>query len=846
MPNENDKFIVNPYIAGSPIKDSAMFFGREDVYAWLRQHLRGKFQDNVIVLYGERRAGKTSVLYHISDQLGDDTYLPVLLDLQGMGLEGMDGFLWEMARKIVLALGRVEGLPSFDRPNRRDFETNPRSHFEEVFLAPIFDSLKPRHLLLMFDETDRLEERVQTGGIPADVFDYLRALTQASNQLNFLFALGNRIEEAGVSSQLFNLAVYRKISFLDPDFAEDLITKPVARYYTYTRPAIERILYLTSGQPYYTQLLCHNLFTRWSEDKPEQLDVADVEAVLDDVIEQATPNLQFVWDDSSPVEQAVLAALADRIPRYQGGVMRRSLDRALRRAKLYPPSGDVITGLKGLFERDVLNSQEPYEFRVELLQRWLNKFKQLAWVREELGEVAEEWERLEQQRRAEAPTPLEQAIRWAAPVLGILLVIALVIAFVLYQNFRQTRQQSIAQETKVAELGAVIEANSTQAAESQIALIAASTKVAEAENIGNSQEAANARATAQAVAETAEALAATATSAVAEEATALAQISLSAAETETVTPEPDSPTPTDTPAPSPTNTSTPLPTPTPQSGLADSLQGTIAYPVFNGTTYDLYFGDVASGESRLYRAEASQPAFNATGSRIAFYSWSRASQGLITANRNGGNEVLISNFVEDKLPTWSPNGDLILFLSRRAGNRASQLYQTRADADFRSNEARYLVEGEYPTWSLTNQVVFRGWGGTGAGLRLASAGFAERTTLTQSNDDFAPAISPDGQQIAFMARREGNWDIYLINADGSNLQRLTTDPAEDGLPAWSPDGKVIAFVSHRGGEWAILAMRVQGSEQQKLFTMPGSPDGTVPFVQQNSTGWLEERISWAP
>jgi hypothetical protein len=133
MPSENETFVVNPYIAGSPFKDAAMFFGREDVYAWLRQHLRGQYQDNAIVLYGERRAGKTSVLYHMSDKLGDDTYIPVLRDLQGMGLEGMDGFLWDLARKIVLELRRVEDLPAYDRPNRRDIENNPRYYFEEIF-----------------------------------------------------------------------------------------------------------------------------------------------------------------------------------------------------------------------------------------------------------------------------------------------------------------------------------------------------------------------------------------------------------------------------------------------------------------------------------------------------------------------------------------------------------------------------------------------------------------------------------------------------------------------------------------------------------------------------------------
>ncbi|MDX1520608.1 MAG: ATP-binding protein, partial [Anaerolineae bacterium] len=309
MRSETETFIINPYIAGSPVKNPTMFFGRDDVYAWLRQHLRGRYQDNIIVLYGERRSGKTSVLYQMGEQLGDDTYVPVLLDLQSMSLEGVDGFLWEMARKIVLALRGVEGVPLLDRPARRDFEGNAFQQFEEGFLPPILAALGNRRLLLMFDEANRLEEKIESGDLPATAVNYLRSLVQHSNRVNFIFSIGNRVEESNrLSFELFNLAVYRKVSFLEQDFAEDLITRPIEQYYTYTPEAIERIFELTSGQAYYTQLLCHNLFTYWTDGKPSQLDVADVDAVLPDIIEQATPNLQFAWDDSSPVEKAILAA----------------------------------------------------------------------------------------------------------------------------------------------------------------------------------------------------------------------------------------------------------------------------------------------------------------------------------------------------------------------------------------------------------------------------------------------------------------------------------------------------------------------------------------------------------
>ncbi|MFN8458032.1 MAG: hypothetical protein U0401_25830 [Anaerolineae bacterium] len=856
MSTENETLLINPYIAGSPVKDAAMFFGREDVYTWLRQHLRGVYQHNAIVLYGERRSGKTSILYQMKDKLGDDSYIPILLDLQGMNLEGMAGSLWEVARKLVLALRGVEGIPPLERPLRQDFEKDPYLHFEEVFLPPILGALGQRSLLLMFDEANRIAEKVASRDLPPDVFDYLRSLIQQANQVNFLFCLGNRLEaESRGSSQLFNLAVYHKISFLERDFAEALITQPVAQHYHLTQPAVERILQLTSGQPYYTQLLCHNLFTRWIKNKPAQLTVADVDAVISDVIEQGTPNFQFVWEDSTPVEQAVLAALADRLPQYQAGVIRRILDRALHGASLYPSNGDVTNGLRRLFERDIINDQEPYFFRVALMQQWLNKFRRLEWAREELGEVVKQWEQLERQRRASEPTPVERARNWSAPVLAVLVVVLLILIYFIFERSTAEVEAVKAQNaTAAAQFEATKQAFNQQLAQSQAGLVIAVTKAAEAAERGNRQEAAAAMATANAVAAEAQQLAAKITQVAAEAATAAAVAQLA-----TSTPLPDTPTsvpPTTTPTPIPTSTSTPTPTltpvpPTPTPRLTATplpvLKGTIAYPVFNGQTYDLYFGDIIAQSSRLYRQGASQPAFSPDGSRIAFVSWARG-RGIMTASSSGGNEVLISTAPEDKAPVWSPDGRSILFFTRRAGGRASEMYRTQADALFTSDQAQqFMAEGEFPSWSNNDQIVFRGWGITGVGLRIASSTTLKQPqSLTIEGRDTVPVLSPDGKKVVFMSVRDGNWEIYLINADGTNLKRLTNDPAIDGLPTWSPDSHNIAFVKEQGQNWAIWTMYPDGSNQQELLPMIGSPDGKVFFDQANSFGWPEERISWSP
>ena len=75
-------------------------------------------------------------------------------------------------------------------------------------------------------------------------------------------------------------------------------------------------------------------------------------------------------------------------------------------------------------------------------------------------------------------------------------------------------------------------------------------------------------------------------------------------------------------------------------------------------------------------------------------------------------------------------------------------------------------------------------------------------------------------KIAFVSQRDGNDEIYTMNADGSNVQRLTSDPIgspnSDLSPTWSPDGTRIAFVSNRDGNYEIYVMNADGSNQQRL------------------------------
>jgi Tol biopolymer transport system component len=106
-----------------------------------------------------------------------------------------------------------------------------------------------------------------------------------------------------------------------------------------------------------------------------------------------------------------------------------------------------------------------------------------------------------------------------------------------------------------------------------------------------------------------------------------------------------------------------------------------------------------------------------------------------------------------------------------------------------------------------------------------------QTQLTNNtSDDWEPAWSPDGRRIAFSSDRDGDKEIFVMDADGDNQTQLTNNTSWDSYPAWSPDGRRIAFISGRDGDWEIFVMDADGGNQRQLTTGGGrypawSPDG---------------------
>jgi Tol biopolymer transport system component len=150
-----------------------------------------------------------------------------------------------------------------------------------------------------------------------------------------------------------------------------------------------------------------------------------------------------------------------------------------------------------------------------------------------------------------------------------------------------------------------------------------------------------------------------------------------------------------------------------------------------------------------------------------------------------------------------------------------------------------------PSWAPDSQaLVFSAEIGTRKGdIFWMRADGTDRENLTDNSDanEGSPAMSPDGQHVAFESDRDGNVEIYVMNRNKSGVRRLTNNPAEDRSPAWSPDGSRIAFMSDRGGRVSpdLYTMTADGSDVQRLTTQFSNwapqyaPDGKQLAFQMN-------------
>ena len=239
------------------------------------------------------------------------------------------------------------------------------------------------------------------------------------------------------------------------------------------------------------------------------------------------------------------------------------------------------------------------------------------------------------------------------------------------------------------------------------------------------------------------------------------------------------------------------------------------------------------GRQRLAR-DSKDPAWSPDGRTIAFFSGAK----IYLMNADGSEHRPLTRPQADVRDlAWSPDGRKLAFLQGRGGcgPGCHDLYVVDSDGSGLRNLTAKLAVGirldldpaSDPAWSPDGQMIAFAFRcrprcglnpGVGEPIYVVKADGSRLRNLTPKPiGAYAdPAWSPDGRKIAFVSDRNGNSEVYVMNANGKGQRNLTRNPAFDADPAWSPDGGKIAFASNRDGKYGVYVMNAEGSGQRRL------------------------------
>lgn len=228
------------------------------------------------------------------------------------------------------------------------------------------------------------------------------------------------------------------------------------------------------------------------------------------------------------------------------------------------------------------------------------------------------------------------------------------------------------------------------------------------------------------------------------------------------------------------------------------------------------------------------PRWSPDGKKIAFSANPAGNYDLFVMDENGENITRLTASPEDEMDlAWAPDGQSIVFSKRVKKTLGKQLsiwildlsskQERRAIPDFSGANILPDLSPSAPLLAFTGKKIL-GWD-----VFVCDLDSQEYNDLTKGGKACRPRFSPDGQKIVYVSHKaDGKGDIWTMNPDGSNQQRITErDEAYDYFPSWSPDGKQVVFCSNLKsayagkGDWALYLVSVEDKSVSLLFDSLG-------------------------
>ena len=361
--------IDSPYIIAVPlIVQQDIFTGRTDISTRIEQLIIDRRRPPLL-LYGQRRMGKTSLLNNLG-RLLPNTIIPLFVDLQGAPASANNhiGFLYNIARGMIDSAKKQSAI-TLPPITREALETDPFTSFDE-WLDKVEETLGQNTALLMLDEFEVLDNAIRKGRFEEqDILGMLRHIIQHRYRFKLLIAGSHTIEEyQRWASYLINVQILH-ISYLKEAEARKLIENPVPDFTLRYQPeAVTRVLQLTRCHPFLVQLLCEEIIVLKNEQDPSirrYATLPDVEAAIQPALNSGAFFFADIQNNQiTPTGLAILRFLAAK---GEGGMVSQ------KDLFCQFPDG-VEDAIDLLLRRELIEEvDDSYYFQVELIRRWFEQ-----------------------------------------------------------------------------------------------------------------------------------------------------------------------------------------------------------------------------------------------------------------------------------------------------------------------------------------------------------------------------------------------------------------------------------------------------------------------------------------
>jgi outer membrane protein assembly factor BamB len=369
--------ISNPYTTGTPIREKDMFYGRKEDLLFLRESLGSLSANRVVLLWGQRRMGKTSLIYQLANELALGRYAPVFIDLQDLALKDSPSQLLESFAQCIYKEVLFYKNVRITEPVHEKFVGDSSTAFRD-YLSSVWEWLPDHRLILLIDEFDGMRQYVERDG--ESILHYLRSLMQHYPGLNVLLSGAPLMPYTeGYHSVFFNIAQSRKLGKLKPEEARELITEPIHNDLEYDSLALEKMLSLTNGWPYFIHVMSEKLIEHCNLIQKPYVTIAEVNRTLELVLNEQSSSIRWIWQDlTSPIEKLVLALLAQEKGEEGRIFSLNDIQRDFDAYGVQYTHQDVIEALRRLTQGDFIEEAfdgVQYRIPVGLLKSWLRKDK---------------------------------------------------------------------------------------------------------------------------------------------------------------------------------------------------------------------------------------------------------------------------------------------------------------------------------------------------------------------------------------------------------------------------------------------------------------------------------------